>query len=291
MKKYCKSTKKLKIVVDAGNGMAGLEIPEFAKHYPNLDIVPLYFNLDGTFPNHDANPSDRSTLQDLKKKVIEEGADFGCAFDGDADRVGGFVDEQGNLLANDLITALLAKDRIEKNGGKGKILYVVPSSHIIADIVSEAGGTPIMSRVGRAFVVDEMVKQDAIFGGEFTGHYCFPEFGNFDCALLAFINVLNILEYHNGTFSELFSNMHRYVASGEINVEVSDKDAVLKLIKETYNDGELNELDGISISYDTFWFNVRPSNTEPLLRINLEAKDQAVLDKEKEKLVGLVEKH
>jgi phosphomannomutase len=266
----------LKVVVDAGNGMGGYTVPIVLKNLP-LDIVEMYFELDGSFPNHEANPIDPENLVDLQKAVIEHKADIGLAFDGDADRCF-VVDEQGGIVSPSTLTALIAKRELDKHPGSN-IIHNLITSWSVAEVVRENGGTPVRTRVGHSFIKATMAETNAVFGGEHSGHFYFRDFWRADSGMLAALHAMAALgETPAGTkLSDVLSSYKRYVESGEINSRVDDAQAVVAKIKATYGGREgvsLDELDGLTVSGEGWWFNVRASNTEPLLRLNAEAKTQ-----------------
>lgn len=265
----------LKIVVDAGNGMAGKLVPMVFAHLP-CEIVPMYFELDGTFPNHEANPIKPENVQDLIAKVKEEGADLGLAFDGDADRVF-FIDDRGNRVSSSLVTAMVADQVLMKNPG-ASIIYNVPSSKIVPETVEKRGGTAILERVGHSFIKETMKEKGAVFGGEHSGHFYFR--GNFraDSGLIAALIVIEIISQAKARFSELLAPYDKYSKIEETNFEVGDKDKALSALKEKYGDARIEEIDGITFHYDDYWFNVRPSNTEPFIRLNLEADTEELMN-------------
>lgn len=263
--------RKLKVVIDAGNGMAGHTAPAvFAKL--NADVVPMYFELDGTFPNHEANPIDEANLADLKKAVIANKADIGLAFDGDADRCF-LVDEKGRAVNPSDLTSLIASRELSKFPGS-TIIYNLISSRAVKEVIEENGGTPARSRVGHSYIKKMMAETGAVFGGEHSGHFYFREFWRADSGMLAALHAIAALGTSDRSLSELLAPFQRYVSSGEINSVVADAKAKVEEIKSIYGnrDGiEVDELDGLTISADSWWFNLRPSNTEPLLRLNVEA--------------------
>jgi phosphomannomutase len=280
----------LKVVVDAGNGMGGYTVPHVLKDLP-LDIVPMYFELDGNFPNHEANPIDPKNLVDLQAKVRETHADIGLAFDGDADRCF-VVDERGEIVAPSVITALVAVRELKKSPGAA-IIYNLITSKAVPEIVREHGGTPIRSRVGHSFIKATMGETNAVFGGEHSGHFYFRDFWRADSGMLAALHVLAALgETPEGsTLSQLLAEYSRYVASGEINSTVADQAATSARVRAVYSnaDGiEIDDLDGMTVTAPTWWFNLRPSNTEPLLRLNVEADDQATLDRVRDEALALI---
>ncbi|MFH0522385.1 phosphomannomutase/phosphoglucomutase [Streptomyces sp. M41] len=283
------SIRPLKVVVDAGNGMGGHTVPTVFAGLP-LTLVPMYFELDGTFPNHEANPLDPANIVDLQQRVREESADLGIAFDGDADRCF-VVDEHGAPVSPSAITALVASRELAKHGGKGTIIHNLITSWSVPEVVKENGGTPVRTRVGHSFIKAEMAKSGAIFGGEHSAHYYFRDFWNADTGMLAALHVLAALGGQEGPLSELVAQYDRYTGSGEINSTVADQADRLAAIKATYagQDGvELDELDGLTVTAADWWFNVRPSNTEPLLRLNAEARDEATMAKVRDEVLGII---
>ena len=265
----------LKVVVDAGNGMAGYTVPAVlgdAKLDPlPLDIVPMYFELDGTFPNHEANPLDPKNLVDLQAAVVEHGADLGIAFDGDADRCF-VVDEHGAPVSPSAITALVATRELAKHPG-ATVIHNLITSRAVPEIVAEHGGQPLRSRVGHSFIKAEMARTGAIFGGEHSAHYYFKDFWGADTGMLAAMHVLAALGGGKEPLSELAHAFERYASSGEINSTVTDQQAKLAEVEQRFGAGnEVDHLDGLTIRFpDGAWVNLRPSNTEPLLRLNVEA--------------------
>jgi phosphomannomutase len=270
--------------------MGGYTVPHVLKGLP-LDVRPMYFELDGNFPNHEANPIDPKNLVDLQAKVRETGADIGLAFDGDADRCF-VIDERGEIVPPSAITALVAVRELAKSPGSS-IIYNLITSKAVPEIVREHGGNPVRSRVGHSFIKATMGETNAVFGGEHSAHFYFRDFWRADSGMLAALHVLAALgETPTGTtLSQLLSEYTRYVASGEINSTVDDQAAVTAKVRETYAgkpDVELDELDGLTVTAPTWWFNLRPSNTEPLLRLNVEADDQATLDRVRDEVLSLV---
>jgi phosphomannomutase len=264
----------LKVVVDAGNGMGGYTVPavlgDAVLPALPLDIVPLYFELDGSFPNHEANPLEPKNIVDLQAAVREHGADIGLAFDGDADRCF-VVDAAGNPVSPSAVTALVASRELLKHPG-GTIIHNLITSHAVPEIVRENGGVPIRSRVGHSFIKGEMARTGAVFGGEHSAHYYFRDFWGADTGMLAAMHVLAALGEQDKPLAELASEYERYVASGEINTTVADQQAKIAEVKGAFPDAEFDELDGLTLSFpDGSWANLRPSNTEPLLRLNVEA--------------------
>ncbi|MFG3260569.1 phosphomannomutase/phosphoglucomutase [Streptomyces sp. NPDC048172] len=278
----------LKVVVDAGNGMGGHTVPTVFEGLP-LELDALYFELDGTFPNHEANPLDPKNIVDLQSRVRETGADLGLAFDGDADRCF-VVDEKGDPVSPSAITALVASRELAKVPGS-TVIHNLITSWSVPEVVRENGGTPVRTRVGHSFIKEEMAKTGAIFGGEHSAHYYFRDFWNADTGMLAAMHVLAALGEQDGTLSELVARYDRYAASGEINSTVDDQAGRLAAVKETYaarEDAELDELDGLTVTGPDWWFNLRPSNTEPLLRLNIEARDADTVARLRDEVLALV---
>lgn len=279
----------LKVVVDAGNGMGGHTVPTVFAGLP-LDTVPMYFELDGTFPNHEANPLDPANIVDLQKRVRAEGADLGIAFDGDADRCF-VVDEHGDPVSPSAVTALVAARELARHGGKGTIIHNLITSWSVPEVVEENGGTPVRTRVGHSFIKAEMARTGAIFGGEHSAHYYFKDFWNADTGMLAALHVLAALGGQEGPLSSLVAQYDRYVGSGEINSTVADQTDRLAAVRAAYEGREgvrLDELDGLTITTSDWWFNVRPSNTEPLLRLNAEARDEATMAKIRDEVLAVI---
>lgn len=263
---FAEDVRPLTVAVDVANGMGSLEVELVFPHLP-VKLVPLYMELDGNFPNHEPNPLRAENLKDLIAKVREVGADVGIGFDGDADRAC-FVDENGRTITNDLITALLALEILPKR--PGPVVYDLRSSRVVAEVIEKNGGKPIRERVGHSFLKARMRKENAVFGGEFSGHYYFRENYNADSGIIAAIHVLNLLSKREEPFSKILEPLRKYWMTGEINFEVEDKDAKIEEIAKVFSDGEIDWLDGVTVQYPDWWFNVRKSNTEPLLRLNLE---------------------
>jgi phosphomannomutase len=266
----------LRVVVDAGNGMGGHTVPVVLAGLP-LEIVPMYFELDGSFPNHEANPLDPANLVDLQAGVREHRADIGLAFDGDADRVF-VVDENGDPVSPSAVTALVAVRELAKGRGT-TIIHNLITSKAVPEIVREHGGEPVRTRVGHSFIKAEMARTDAIFGGEHSAHYYFRDFWRADTGMLAAMHVLAALGEQSRPLSELTAAYSRYAASGEINSTVADAAAKMAEVREAYAEQDgvtVDELDGLTVQLpDGGWFNLRASNTEPLLRLNVEAPDEA----------------
>ena len=280
--------RKLNIVIDAGNGMAGHTAPAVFSRI-NAQLTEMYFELDGTFPNHEANPIDEENLKDLKKMVKKKGADIGLAFDGDADRCF-LVDEKGNAVNPSLLTALIADRELKKKPG-ASIIYNLISSRAVREVVTENGGKALRSRVGHSYIKALMAESGAIFGGEHSGHFYFAEFWRADSGMLAALYAIAALGQSEQTLSELLKPYARYFASGEINSKVSDSKATMAEIKALYSvkpGVTTDELDGLTVDGDDWWFNVRASNTEPLLRLNVEAKTPAQMEGLRDEVLAVI---
>jgi phosphomannomutase len=275
----------LTVVADAANGMAGLVVPALFERLP-MKLVPLYMELDGTFPNHPADPIQPENQKDLKRVVLEHGADLGLAFDGDADRVF-LVDEHAEGVSGSLVTALVAKGMLEREPGS-TILYNLICSWVVPEVIRESGGTPVRTRVGHSFIKQVMAETGAVFGGEHSGHYYFREHYNADSGLVAAMVVMDQMSKAGRPLSELLAPFRRYQASGEINSKVQDKEGAIERIAQAYPDGRQDRLDGLTVEYDDWWFNVRPSNTEPLLRLNVEARTPELLAEKTDEVLSLV---
>ena len=283
-----KGNRPLRIVIDAGNGMAGFTAPAIFERL-GAEIIPLYFELDGNFPNHEANPIDPANLRDLQKSVLENKADIGLAFDGDADRCF-LVDEKGEAVDPSLLTALIASRELAKSPG-ATIIHSLISSRTVVEVINELGGVPVRSRVGHSYIKALMAETGAIFGGEHSGHFYFKDFWRADSGALAALHALAALGETEQTISQLLAPYKRYVASGEVNSRVVDADAVIKSIKAKYSalpDFEIDELDGLTASTTSWWFNVRASNTEPLLRLNVEADTAANMATHRDEILALI---
>ncbi|MFH2028207.1 MAG: phosphomannomutase/phosphoglucomutase [Nanoarchaeota archaeon] len=279
--------KPLKIVIDAGNGMGGNDIDLILDSLP-IKVTKMYFEPDGSFPNHEANPLKEENLEDLKKKVKKEKADFGIALDGDADRVF-FIDENAETIPSDFITSLIAEEILKDNPGE-KILYDLRSSWIVKEMIEKYGGRSNMCRVGHAFIKEQLRKEDAIFAGELSGHYYFRDNFNTDSGIIAALKVIELISIKNKKLSDLIRPLKKYYASGEINFEVEDKDKKMKELEHLYKEGKISHLDGIRIDFDDWWFNVRASNTEPLLRLNLEAKTDGLMNQKKKEIEKIIKR-
>lgn len=284
LRSFVKFDKKPKVVVDYANAMGIYEIKGIEDLF---EIVPLYKELDGTFPNHEANPLHLETLDAIRAKVVEVGADFGAAFDGDADRCG-FIDNEGNIIPMDLFTALIAQDTLEDVPAGTPILYDLRSSWAVKESIAEYGGKPVMSRVGHAFIKAQMREVGAVFAGELSGHYYYKENFVAESQGLSMIKLTNLICKTGKKVADLVKPLKKYYQSGEINSKVADVQPILAAIREKYADGNQFELDGISVEYSDWWFNVRSSNTEPLLRLIVEAKDPAKMAEKRDELLALI---
>ena len=282
-----KNIRPLKIIVDAGNGMAGHTAPAIFARL-NCEVIPMYFELDGSFPNHEANPLDESTLQDLKQAMIDQKADLGLAFDGDADRCF-LVDERGVAVNPSALTSLIAHRELTKHPG-ASIIYNLISSRAVQEVIDENGGVGLRSRVGHSYIKKMMAESGAIFGGEHSGHFYFKEFWRADSGALAALHAIAALGESDATMSELLAPYNRYVISGEINSKVENTQAATERVEKTYASDQvtIDHLDGLTVNGDTWWFNLRPSNTEPLLRLNVEASTQAQMETVRDAVLSLI---
>ena len=280
--------RRLKVAVDAGNGMGGLTTPAVLSQI-DAEVIPLYFELDGTFPNHEANPIEPENLVDLQAAVREHGADIGLAFDGDADRCF-LVDEKGDLVSPSVLTALIAARELVKQPG-ATIIHNLITSRAVPEIVTELGGVPVRTRVGHSFIKATMAETDAIFGGEHSGHFYFRDFWRADSGMLAALHALAALAEGDAPLSEVLAPYSRHVASGEINSEVDDQQSIVAAIEESWGSRpgvSTDHLDGLSVVHDDWWFNVRASNTEPLLRLNAEGKDTATMQQIRDEVLAAI---
>ncbi len=278
----------LKIVVDAGNGMAGKMLPPIFEKLP-FEYVPMYFELDGSFPNHPPNPIEPENMEELQERVKSEGADFGVAFDGDADRCF-VVDEKGVTISGDLLAALVAKNVLEKEPG-ATILYSAVCSKALPELVEDEGGHAIRTKAGHSIIKPQMREHDAAFGGEHSGHFYFRDNYFADSGIIAMLTVAELVAREEEPLSELLRPIDPYVRSGEINSEVEDQEATLQKVEEHYaqqGDPKVDHLDGLTVDYGDWWFNLRPSNTEPLLRLNVEASDRETMEERRDELLDLV---
>ena len=278
----------LKIVIDAGNGMGGYTAPAVFQRL-NAEVIEMYFELDGTFPNHEANPIEPANLVDLQKAVKKHKADIGIAFDGDADRCF-LVDEKGALVNPSALTALIATRELAKNPG-ASIIYNLISSRAVKEVVEESGGTAIRSRVGHSYIKKLMAETNAVFGGEHSGHFYFRDFWRADSGMLAALHAIAALGETDSSLSELLKTFNRYHSSGEINSTVKDSASAMKKIEEIYGSGdgvEVDHLDGLTVSHADWWFNLRASNTEPLLRLNVEASAKSRMESMRDDVLNTI---
>ena len=275
----------LRVAVDAGNGMAGKTVPIVFEPLP-FEVEPLYFELDGTFPNHLANPIEPENLEDLRRAVREKSCDVGLAFDGDADRVF-LVDENADLISGSLTTALVAERLLKKNPGEA-IIYNLICSWTVPEVIEENGGRPIRTRVGHSFIKGVMAETGAIFGGEHSGHYYFRDNFRADSGMIAALLVLEAMSESDAPLSEMLKPYQRYVASGEINSEVDDQQGKIEELARAYSDGKQDRTDGLTVEYEDWWFNCRPSNTEPLLRLNLEARTHELMEEKRDEVLRVI---
>jgi len=288
------SIKPLKIVIDTGNGMEGTVLPDLLKNLLQLDVTKLFFDVDMSFPNHEANPLKEETLESLKKEVVRQNANLGVAYDGDADRIG-FVDEKGETVRADYILTLLLENLYKKYPGS-ITLYDLRCSKIVPETIKKLEGTPKMTRVGHAFIKKNLREYNAIAAGELSSHFYFKDFYGVECGELVMLYILQLLSEKKAPFSQIVSPFKKYYQSGEINFEVEDKESKIKELKEKYSDNatDISELDGIRIEFNNedefWWFNVRASNTEPLLRLNLEASNEKLLQEKLEELSSFIKK-
>ena len=285
----------MKIVADFSNGSVGPIFREIFNNILNLEIIPLCYEPDGRFPNHEPNPMKDENLRDIKMIIKKEKADFGVAFDGDGDRVI-FLDEKAERIPNDLITAIIAREVLRGNK-KTSIVYDLRSSKIVKEEIKRLGGNPVRERVGHAFIKATMRKYNAPFGGELSGHYYYRDNFFADSALITFVHILNILTRENRQISKIIKPLKQYFASGELNFVVKDKEDKIEEIIREFSPGsgkpggKIDYLDGVTIEYDDWWFNLRPSNTEPLLRLNIESKTNKQLKTARRKLGKILGSH
>ena len=278
----------LKVVIDAANGMAGAMLPPVLDRLP-IDAVRCYFEPDGTFPNHEPNPLLPENREFIVAKTREEGADLGVAYDGDADRCF-FVDDTGEFVPGDFVTALLAEWILAKEGG-GNVIYDVRASWAVPETIERAGGTPLVNRVGHAYIKHRMREENAVFAGEVSAHYYFRDFSQADSGVVPFLLLLELISTRGQKLSEILAPYReRFFLTGEINTPVADVALKLREIEQRYADARLSHLDGISVDYDDWHFNVRPSNTEPLLRLNLEARSEELLERKRDEVLELIQR-
>ncbi len=279
--------KPYKIAVDAGNGMAGMIMPRVFQHLP-CELVPLYFELDGSFPNHQASPIEPENTAELRRVVVAQHCDLGVAFDGDADRMF-LISEKGELLGGDMVTALVAQSLLRRNPG-ATILYNLISSRSVPEVIEQNGGKAIRTRVGHSFIKAQMRAENAIFGGEHSGHFYFRDNWYADSGLIAFLIVLELISVSDQTVSQLLKPVDTRFRSGEINTKVSDVKAKLAAVESEYQarGASIDHLDGVTVSYPSWWANIRPSNTEPLLRLNVEGDTPDEMERQRDEVLALI---
>ncbi len=278
----------LKIVVDAGNGMAGKMLPPIFERLP-FEYVPMYFELDGSFPNHPPNPIEPENMVEIQERVVAEGADFGVAFDGDADRCF-IVTEKGETISGDILATLVTKNVLEKEPG-AVIVYSAVCSRALPQLVRHEGGRPIRTKAGHSIIKPQMRKNNAAFGGEHSGHFYFRDNYFADSGIIAMLTVAELVGRQEEPISKLLEPIDPYVRSGEINSEVDDQQEVLERVEEYYAERDnpaVDHLDGLTVDYGDWWFNLRPSNTEPLLRLNVEAEDRETMQTKRDELLDLI---
>jgi phosphomannomutase len=281
------SLRPLRVVIDAANGMAGVMLPPVLERLPSVDVVRCYFEPDGSFPNHEPNPLLPENREFIVRKTTEEGADFGVAFDGDADRCF-FVDDAGDFVPGDFTTALFAELILGREPG-GKVIYDVRASWAVPEAIRAAGGEPLVNRVGHAFIKQRMREDDAVFGGEVSAHYYFRDFSQADSGTVPFLLMCELVSRHGKLSTALERFRGRYFLTGEINTPVADVPGKLRELEERFGPaGRVSHLDGLSVEADSWHFNVRPSNTEPLLRLNLEARSQAEMVSKRDEVLGVI---
>jgi phosphomannomutase len=290
--RFAQLSRDVKISIDAANGMEAYTLPAILERVPRIKAETLFMQLDGTFPNHEANPLKEENLDPVRALVLKSKSELGVSYDGDADRCC-FVDETGRTVGNDLMTALLAREVLSKKPGV-PIVYDLRSSWVVKEEIRRHGGVAIRDRVGHSFIKATMRERGAVFGGELSGHFYFAENFVCDSGVIAMISALNLVAREKRPFSTLVADLRRYHATGEINFHVADKDRAIAELKARYKDGRQDELDGITVEFgdlgdkEWWWFNVRASNTEPLLRLNLEASTAALRDRRRDEIVGLL---
>jgi phosphomannomutase len=278
----------LKVIADTGNGMVGPILTRIYERLPSIDLSGMYLEPDGSLPNHGLDPLQPENRAELEQRVITDEADIGFAFDGDGDRFF-TIDDRGHFVPGDFLTALMGQYFLEKYPGSN-VLYDVRASWAVPDLIKAAGGTPLMERVGHAFIKARMAKEDAVFAGEVTGHYYFKDFFYADSGIIPSLVILEILSKKKARLSDLLKPLEaKYFISGEINTRISgDSKAKMQELAETFKDGKINWLDGVSVTYDDWHFNVRPSNTEPLLRLNLEAKSKSLMEEKRDQILEII---
>ena len=277
------SLRPLKVAIDAANGMAGKTVPAVFDDLP-FEVFPLYFELDGTFPNHPANPIEAENLVDLQRAVKENGCDVGIAFDGDADRCF-LVDDRTRLVTGSTTTAMVAERLLKRNPGEA-VIYNLICSWTVPEVIEENGGRPVRSRVGHSFIKQLMAETKAVFGGEHSGHYYFRDNFRADSGMIAALVILEAMSESGKPLSEMLEPYNRYFDSGEINSEVADQAGTIERLAEIYSDGKIDRIDGLTVEFTDWWFNCRASNTEPLLRLNLEARTAELMEARRDEVLG-----
>jgi phosphomannomutase len=279
----------LKVIADTGNGMVGPSLKRVYDRLPSVELVGMYLDPDGSLPNHGLDPLQPENRAELQERVVKEGADVGFAFDGDGDRFF-TIDDRGHFVSGDFMTALMGQYYLEKYPGS-KILYDVRASWAVPDLISRDGGTPLMERVGHAFIKQRMAKENAVFAGEVTGHYYFKDFFFADSGLVPSLIILEMLSRKKAKLSELLAPLEaKYFISGEINTRIAgDPQAKMNELAEMFSDGQVEWLDGVSVTYDDWHFNLRASNTEPLLRLNLEAKSKTLMEEKRDQVLDIIQ--
>lgn len=283
---FVHNPRPLKIAVDAGNGMAGPEVSALFKRFPIWTVIPMYMEPDGRFPHHIANPLLPSATRELQAVVVKEKADIGVAFDGDADRCG-FIDEKGERIPEDLVTALIAEFLLTKEPGT-TILHDLRSSRIVRETITRLGGRAVRCRVGHAFIKEQMREENALFAGELSGHYYYRDMGFTDNAIFTMIQMLNFLSLKRIPLSLVIGTLKKYYSTGEINMKVDDKGSVFAALEAQYKDARNDHLDGLTIEYKAWWFNLRASNTEPVMRLNLEANIESTMEERKAEVLRIM---
>ncbi len=288
MARFIRHPRNLKMVVDAGNGSVGPELSELFHRCPKWKAVTLFMEPDGHFPHHVANPLIAKNTKTLQERVREEKADIGIAFDGDADRCG-FIDEQGRRIREDFVTAFIAEYYLGIRRGE-KIIYDLRSSRAVPETILRFGGIPIRSRVGHSFIKEKMREDNAVFAGELSGHYYYRDTGYTDNALFTMIQMLNFLAGKNEALSQMMAPFERYFQTGEINMKTALSDRIFHVLEESYPDARKDHLDGLTVSFDAWWFNLRASNTEPVIRLNLEANTRELMDEKRREVLGIIKR-
>lgn len=286
-----KNIQPMKIVVDPANSMGILDIEAFFSKLPQIELVKINFEIDGRFPSHEPDPLKEENLEQIKRKVVETKADLGIATDGDADRYF-FIDNEGNTIRQEILRGIMAQIAIKENPG-ATVCYDIRPGKITKDMIEEVGGKASVTRVGHSLIKEQMIKENAVFGGESSGHYFYKtNWGVFEAPFILLAKFLLFVSQQKMKVADIIRPLKKYSNSGEINItlpEKTDKNKILQRIKETYKDGEINELDGVSITYNDFWFNVRASNTEPKMRLTVEAINQKIMEDKKEEISNLIQ--